>query len=189
LFFSILSFNIWLIEIWIAWFFQIRCFEYNNPDYMFVKLTWVFFKGFTILFIFFIELFESHDLGNGFGGISQVNSTLITRITGLLWPVFLCYFFFLFGNLNIILYTKNSPASGWSAGTNKAKGVFEIVVAVAIQIVFRLEMHQNKFFYFLKIIFDISTSKRSEKIKKIILSEKKIKFWGNAVCTAIPNTP
>jgi len=133
---------------------------------MFVKLTWVFFKGFTILFIFFIELFESHDLGNGFGGISQINSTLITRIIGLLWPVFLCYFFFLFGHLNIIFCTKNSPASWWSAGTNKAKGVFEIVVAVAIQIVFHLEIHQNKFFYFLKIIFDISISKRSEKIKK-----------------------
>jgi hypothetical protein len=57
--------------------------------------------------------------------------------------------------------------------------VFEIVVAVAIQIVFHLEIHQNKFFYFLKIIFDISISKRSEKIKKkIILSKKKLNFVG-----------
>jgi hypothetical protein len=35
-------------------------------------------------------------------------------------------------------------------------------------------MHQNNiFFYFLKIIFDINTSKRYENIKKIILSKKK----------------
>jgi len=38
---------------------------------------------------------------------------------------------------------------------------------------FFLEIYQNKlFFYFKKIIFDISTSKRSENIKKIILSKK-----------------
>jgi hypothetical protein len=42
------------------------------------------------------------------------------------------------------------------------------VVAVAIQSVFRLKMHQNDiFFYFLKVIFEISTSKRFENIKKI----------------------
>ena len=46
--------------------------------------------------------------------------------------------------------------------------MFVIVVAVAVQSVFRLEMHQNDiFFYFLKIIFEINTSKRSENIKKI----------------------
>jgi len=33
------------------------------------------------------------------------------------------------------------------------------VVAVAFQIAFRAKMHANDFFYFLKIIFDISTSK------------------------------
>jgi len=33
-------------------------------------------------------------------------------------------------------------------------------------------MHQNEVFLFFKIIFDISTSKRSENIKKIILSKK-----------------
>jgi hypothetical protein len=34
------------------------------------------------------------------------------------------------------------------------------MVAVAVQSAFRLEMHQNDiFFYFLKIIFEISTSK------------------------------
>jgi hypothetical protein len=43
------------------------------------------------------------------------------------------------------------------------------VVAVAVQSVFRLEMHQNNiFFYFLKIIFDISISKQSKNIKKKI---------------------
>jgi acyl carrier protein len=44
-------------------------------------------------------------------------------------------------------------------------GLFEIVVAV--QSTFRLEMHQNDIFYFKKIIFEINTSKRSEKIKNI----------------------
>jgi hypothetical protein len=33
------------------------------------------------------------------------------------------------------------------------------VVVVAFQIAFRVEIHANDFFYFLKIIFDISTSK------------------------------
>jgi len=42
---------------------------------------------------------------------------------------------------------------------------FGSVVAGAFQIAFRAEMHANDFFYFLKIIFDISTSKRSKKYK------------------------
>ena len=37
--------------------------------------------------------------------------------------------------------------------------VFESVVVVVFQSTFRLEMYQNVFFYFKKIIFDISTSK------------------------------
>jgi hypothetical protein len=41
------------------------------------------------------------------------------------------------------------------------------VVAVAFQSVFYAEMHQNDFFYFLKIIFKISASKRSKTYKKI----------------------
>ena len=40
--------------------------------------------------------------------------------------------------------------------------MFGIVVTVAFQITFRVEMHANDFFHFLKIIFDISTSKRSK---------------------------
>jgi hypothetical protein len=39
------------------------------------------------------------------------------------------------------------------------------VVAVAFQITFRAEMHANNFFYFLKIIFKISISKRSKTYK------------------------
>ena len=54
--------------------------------------------------------------------------------------------------------------------------MYEIVSAV--QNVFRLEMHQNKNIYFLKIIFDINTSKRSENIKKIHFKQKKSKFKG-----------
>jgi hypothetical protein len=38
--------------------------------------------------------------------------------------------------------------------------LFGSVVAVAFQLTFRAKMHANNiFFYFLKIIFDISTSK------------------------------
>jgi hypothetical protein len=37
--------------------------------------------------------------------------------------------------------------------------LFDSVVAVAFQIIFRAKMHANNFFYFLKIIFDINTSK------------------------------
>ena len=59
---------------------------------------------------------------------------------------------------------------------------FGIVVTVAFQSAFRLEIHRNNiFFHFLKFIFDINTSKQSENIirrkfeakKKI----KKIKFF------------
>jgi len=45
------------------------------------------------------------------------------------------------------------------------KRVFDSVVAVAFQITFRAEMHANDVFYFKKIIFDISTSKRSKTYK------------------------
>jgi hypothetical protein len=52
--------------------------------------------------------------------------------------------------------------------------VFDSVIAGAFQIAFRAEMHANDFFYFLKIIFDISTSKRSKKYKPhSILAQKK----------------
>ena len=45
------------------------------------------------------------------------------------------------------------------------KRVLDSVVAVAFQITFCAEMHANDFFYFFKIIFDISTSKRSKTYK------------------------
>jgi hypothetical protein len=54
--------------------------------------------------------------------------------------------------------------------------VFGSVVVVAFQIAFRAEIHANDFFHFLKIIFDISTSKRSKKYKphSILAKKKKI---------------
>ena len=53
------------------------------------------------------------------------------------------------------------------------KYVFEIVVTV--QSTFRLEIHQNKvFFYFFQISFDINTSKTIRKYKKIHFKQKKI---------------
>jgi hypothetical protein len=45
------------------------------------------------------------------------------------------------------------------------KSVFDSVVADDFQIIFRTKMHVNDFFYFLKIIFDISTSKQSKTYK------------------------
>jgi hypothetical protein len=44
--------------------------------------------------------------------------------------------------------------------------MFGSVVMVVFQSVFRAEMHQNDAFYFLKIIFEISTSKRFKTYKK-----------------------
>jgi len=49
------------------------------------------------------------------------------------------------------------------------KSVFESVVAVIFQIVFRAKIHVNDIFYFLKIIFDISTSKWFENTKNILI--------------------
>jgi len=69
--------------------------------------------------------------------------------------------------------------------------VFGSVVAGAFQITFRAEMHANDFFYFLKIIFDISTSKRFKKYKphSILAKKKKFKFARNADTNAVPNVP
>jgi len=50
--------------------------------------------------------------------------------------------------------------------------VFGSVVVVAFQIAFCTEIHANDFFYFLKIIFDISTSKRSKKYKPHLILTK-----------------
>jgi len=48
------------------------------------------------------------------------------------------------------------------------RSLFGSVVAVAFQSAFHAEMHQNDvFFYFFKIIFEISVSKRSKTYKKI----------------------
>jgi len=55
--------------------------------------------------------------------------------------------------------------------------MFGRVVVVVFQIVFRAEIHANDIFLFLKIIFDISTLKRSKRYKPhSILTKKKLKF-------------
>jgi hypothetical protein len=52
-----------------------------------------------------------------------------------------------------------------------------MLVTVFFQIIFYVELHVNNFFYFLKIIFDISISKQSKKYKlySILTKKKKIK--------------
>jgi hypothetical protein len=55
---------------------------------------------------------------------------------------------------------------------NMYKMFGESVVPVAFQSVFYLKMHQNIFFYFLKIIFDISVSKWFENTKNISIWSK-----------------
>jgi hypothetical protein len=71
-------------------------------------------------------------------------------------------FFFLSCFLYLIYpktITIHHPSKQLSIGI--ALSVFESVVMVAFQSVFYLEMHQNNiFFYFLKIIFDISVLKQ-----------------------------
>jgi hypothetical protein len=47
----------------------------------------------------------------------------------------------------------------------ETNSVFDSVVAGAFEITFRAKMHANDVFHFLKIIFDISTSKRSKTYK------------------------
>jgi len=49
---------------------------------------------------------------------------------------------------------------------------FESMVAIVFQSVFYLKIHQNNFFYFLKIIFHTSALKWSENIKKILIWSK-----------------
>jgi len=62
------------------------------------------------------------------------------------------------------------------------------VVVVAFQIAFRAEIHDNDVFLFLKIIFDISTSKRSKKYKPYsILTKKKFEIQPKKSSTAEPN--
>jgi hypothetical protein len=51
--------------------------------------------------------------------------------------------------------------------------VFRSVVAGAFQITFRAKIHANDVFLFLKIIFDISTSKRSKMYKPLNFNKKK----------------
>ena len=56
--------------------------------------------------------------------------------------------------------------------------MFGSVIATVFQSAFRSEIHQNNiFFIFLKIIFDISTSKRFKNLKKYNFKQKKSIFW------------
>jgi hypothetical protein len=59
-------------------------------------------------------------------------------------------------SLNFFLYLKNNNINPLQ---KDQLYLFGSVVAVAFQTTFRAKMHQNDFFYFLKIIFYISTSK------------------------------
>jgi hypothetical protein len=71
----------------------------------------------------------------------------------------------------VIIYGLVEPIDWHSL---QFKRVFSSMVVVAFQIAFRAEIYANDFFYFLKIIFDISTSKRSKKYKlHSILAKKK----------------
>jgi len=59
----------------------------------------------------------------------------------------------------------------------KIYSVFGSVIVVVFQIVFSVKIHVNDFFYFLKIIFDISTSKRFKRYKlHLILTKKNFKI-------------
>jgi hypothetical protein len=49
------------------------------------------------------------------------------------------------------------------------KEVFKSVITIILKNIFRLEIHLNNIFYFLKIIFHVSTSKLSKNIKKILI--------------------
>ena len=56
--------------------------------------------------------------------------------------------------------------------------LFESVVEIVFQSVFRLKMYLNNIFFIFKFFFNISTSKRSKNIKKINLKLKKIEKHG-----------
>jgi len=60
---------------------------------------------------------------------------------------------------------------------------------VVFQSVFCTEMHQTDFFYFLKIIFEISVSKRSKSYKKKLFLAKKIKILIERGLHRVPKLP
>jgi hypothetical protein len=80
IFFSILSFNIRLIENPNLWFFQIWCLGSNNSGHSFEKLMRVNIDFFLKKLYLAIS---SYDMGGMFDNIIRVSSTLITRITSL----------------------------------------------------------------------------------------------------------
>jgi len=56
------------------------------------------------------------------------------------------------------------------------KTLFGIVIMVVVQNVFHSEIHQNKVFYFSKIIFNINTLKRPKNIKLFFILNIFFKF-------------
>jgi hypothetical protein len=68
-------------------------------------------------------------------------------------------------------------------------GLFEIVVTVAVQSVFCLEMHQSEVFLFFKKIFLTSTYQNDMKTLKKFHLKKQIKIFENTIYTTFPNTP
>jgi len=69
--------------------------------------------------------------------------------------------------LNILILSREGQEKKFLAGAPAPASLplSPPLVAGAFQITFLAKMHANDFFYFLKIIFDISTSKRSKTYK------------------------
>jgi len=68
----------------------------------------------------------------------------------------------------VIIHTRTCTSALTCGAHVQQRGIrsmFGSVVAVPFQITFHVEMHANDFFIFLKMIVDISTSKRSKTYK------------------------
>jgi len=83
-----------------------------------LKSHHVFFfkKNYNSLY-FFIELFQTHDLGCRFGEISRFGSTLIIVVIGLAWPFFYVIFLFYFDIWTLFFIKKNSLIPRQITGT------------------------------------------------------------------------
>jgi len=68
-------------------------------------------------------------------------------------------------NREILKDMMSLASSSWSLTRLLSKSVFGSVIVGIFQITFRAKIHVNDVFHFLKIIFDISTSKRTNHVK------------------------
>ena len=68
-----------------------------------------------------------------------------------------------------------------------SKACLRVWLRLLFKVLFVLKCIKMIFFYFLKIIFKISASKRFKTHKKKFFNKKIIEFLRNAVCTAFPN--